>query len=316
MPKQITKKQHFAPRFYFKRFAVGNFLQTLDIQKGKTIKAQPYSGVCYADFYYAVETGKEDEASQVFEQFFGEIEDKFAKEYDDIVDAIWNYRPLTDQQLDILAWFMASLWIRSPHMRNQVNKTMADGMKKMTTLMASHTNFTDGAKEALEKEGHKVTDKQIEDARKTFESGEYELTFDNNVNHLQLIAKCEEFHRWFVIKKWRFYLAKGSKKFITTDTPVVEVFNNTGKTMVEKMYSNHIAQRRHYLALTPEILIELIDPLKSGKKQKRQAVVNDEVIIQSNLLLVRWSKDYAYATRKEYLEDLLPFYEGVPKKVT
>jgi hypothetical protein len=317
MTKQITKKQHFAPRFYFKRFAVDNFLQTLDIQKGKLIKAQPYSGVCYADFYYAVETGKEDEASQVFEQFFGEIEDKFAKEYDAIVDAIWNYQPLTDQQLDVLAWFMASLWIRSPHMRKQVNKTMADGMKQITTLMASNPNITDGAKEALEKQGHKVTDKQIEDARKTLESGKYELTFDNNVNHLNLIAHCEEFYRWFLIKNWRFYLAKGSKKFVTTDTPVIEVFNNnTGKTMIEKMYSNHIAQRRHYLALTPDILIELIDPLKSGKKQKRHAITNDEMIIQSNLLLVRWSKDYAYATNKEYLEDLLPFYTGVPTEVT
>ncbi len=133
---------------------------------------------------------------------------------------------------------------------------------------------------------------------------------------LQLITNCEEFHRWFVIKKWRFYLAKGSKKFITTDTPVVEVFNNTGKTMIEKMYSNHIAQRRHYLALTPEILIELIDPLKSGKKQKRHAITDDEMVIQSNLLLVRWSKDYAYATNKEYLEDLLPFYTGIPKEIS
>jgi hypothetical protein len=225
MSKQITKKQHFAPRFYFKRFAVDNLLQTLDIQKGKLIKARPYSGVCYADFYYAIETGKEDETSQVFEQFFGEIEDKFAKEYDGIVEAIWNYQPLTDHQLDILAWFMASLWIRSPHMRRQVNKTMADGMKQMTTLMASHPNFTDGAKQALAERGHNVTDEQLEDARKTLESGEYELEFDNNANHLQLIAKCEEFYRWFSIKKWRFYLAKGTKKFITTDTPVVEVFN-------------------------------------------------------------------------------------------
>jgi hypothetical protein len=39
-------------------------------------------------FITLVETGKEDETSQVFEQFFGEIEDKFAKEYDGIVDAI------------------------------------------------------------------------------------------------------------------------------------------------------------------------------------------------------------------------------------
>ena len=315
MTKQITKKQHFTPRFYFKRFAVDNLLQTLDIQNGKIIKAQPYSGVCYADFYYAVETGKEDETSQVFEQFFGEIEDKFAKEYDNIVDAIWNYRPLTDKQLDILAWFMASLWIRSPRMRNQVNKTMADGMKQMTTLMASHPNCTDGAKEALEKEGHKVTAEQIENARKTLESGEYELTFENNINHLNLIAHCEEFYRWFVIKKWRFYLAKGSKKFITTDTPVIEVFNNTGKTMIEKMYSNHIAQRRHYFALTPEILIELVDPLISGKKQKRHALTDDRAMIELNRLLVIYSKDYAYTSSKEYIEDLLQFYTGKPTAV-
>lgn len=313
MAKQITKKQHFAPRFYFKRFAVDNLLQTLDIQNGKLIKAQSYSGVCYADFYYAVETGKEDETSQAFEQFFSGIENRFAKEYDGIVDAIWNYRPLTDQQLDILAWFMASLWIRSPHMRRQVNKTMADAMKQITSLMASHPNFNDGAKEGLEKEGHIVTDEQIEDARKTLESGKYELTFENNAHHLNLIAHCEEFYRWFLIKKWRFYLAKGSKKFITTDTPVIELFNNTGKTMIEKMYSNHIAQRRHYFALTPEILIELIDPLAPGKRQKRHAVRDDRIIIELNRLLVNYSKDYAYSSDKEYLEDLLQFYEGVPK---
>lgn len=315
MEKQITKKQHFAPRFYFKRFAVDNLLQTLDIKNGKVIKAQPYSGVCYADFYYAVKTGEEDETSQAFEQFFGEIEDKFAREYDSIVETIWSYRHLTDQQIDILAWFMASLWIRSPRMRNQINQTMADVMKQTTKLMASHPSFTDGAKKALEKKGYKLTTGQIENARKALETGEYELTFDDNTNHLQFITNCEEFHRWFVIKKLRFYLAKGSKKYITTDTPVVEVFNNTGKTMVEKMYSNHIAQRKHYFALTPEILIELIDPLKSGKKQKRHAITDDETIIQYNLLLVRWSKDYAYATKKEYLENMLPFYTGTPTKV-
>lgn len=309
MTKQLTKKQHFAPRFYFKRFAVDNLLQTLDIQNGKIIKPQVYSGVCFANFFYAIETGKEDETSQEFEVFFGEIEDKFAKEYDAIVDSIWNYKPLTDYQLDILAWFMSSLWIRGPHMRDQINKTMADGMKKVTQMMASHPNFTKGAKEGLAKEGHIVTNKQIENARKTLESGNFELTFEDNINHLNLITNCEEFHRWFYIKKWRFYLSKGSRKFITSDTPVIEVFNN-GDTMIEQMYSNHIAQRRHYFALTPEILIELIDPLGPGKRQKRNAITDDRFIIEVNRLIVNYSKNYAYSNNRKYLEDLLKFYEG------
>lgn len=83
--------------------------------------------------------------------------------------------------------------------------------------------------------------------------------------------------------------------------------------MIEKMYGNHIAQRRNYFALTPEILIELIDPLKSGKIQKRHAVSDDRVIVEVNRLLVNYSKDYAYSTNKEYLEDLLKFYKGIPK---
>jgi hypothetical protein len=197
-------------------------------------------------------------------------------------------------------------------MRDQIDKTMADGMKQVTKLMAWHPSFTEGTKEGLAKEGHIVTDKQIEDARKILESGKYEITFTNNVNHLNFITNCEEFHRWFLIKKWRFYLAKGSKKFITSDNPIAEVFNRSS-TMVEKMYSNHIAQRRHYFALTPEILIELINPLTPGKRQKRHAVDNDRVVIEVNRLIANYSKEYAYSSNREYLDDLLQFYVGSAK---
>lgn len=58
--EQVTIKQHFAPRFYFKRFANNNWLQTIDLKQSQIIKPQTYSSVCYAPFYYAVETGQED----------------------------------------------------------------------------------------------------------------------------------------------------------------------------------------------------------------------------------------------------------------
>ena len=83
--------------------------------------------------------------------------------------------------------------------------------------------------------------------------------------------------------------------------------------MVEKMYSNHIAQRRHYFALTPEILIELINPLTPGKRQKRHAVDNDRVVIEVNRLIANYSKEYAYSSNREYLDDLLQFYVGSAK---
>jgi hypothetical protein len=103
----------------------------------------------------------------------------------------------------------------------------------------------------------------VESAKNTFLSGDYTIDFDNK-NYLHFINQTEEFFRWFRAKNWRFYLAKGSKSFITSDTPVVEICNE-GKTIAEKMYSNHIMQRQHFLALTPHLLIELTNPL-IGKK--------------------------------------------------
>ena len=101
--EQVTIKQHFAPRFYFKRFANNNWLQTIDLKQSQIIKPQTYSSVCYAPFYYAVETGQEDSVSQEFEAFFQSIENIFASRYDGIVKAVWGYQQLTDEQLEALA---------------------------------------------------------------------------------------------------------------------------------------------------------------------------------------------------------------------
>jgi len=305
MPKQITKKQHYAPKFYLRRFADGNSLQTLHLKSGKIIKPQPYSGVCYADFYYAVETGKEDEASQEFEDFFRSIEDRFSKDYDSIIDAIWTYKQLSPQQLGILAWFLASLWIRSPQTRKRLNDMMEDGMKWYTGIVASHPDFKENAKKKLIEDGKEVTDEALEDVMKTFQSGEFQLDFDNQ-SHLHFITKCEEFYRWLLAKNWRFYLAKGSKRFVTSDTPVIDIF--TGETMQERMYGNHIMARQQFLALTPEILIELTDPTV-GKKVKRQ-VVGDTEVVQYNLMRAQHSEDYCYAQSKSDLEDLKTYYLG------
>lgn len=307
--KQITKKQHFAPSFYFKRFADNGWLQTLDILNGKVIKPKPYKGVCYANFYYARETGKADAVSQEFEDFFQVIENLFSSDFDGIIATIESYGQLSDEQLDKLAWFMASLWLRSPQMRTRLNKMMEDGMKQMMQFTASHPDFAEQSKKRLAEDGIAVTDDMIANAKKTFEDGKYNIDFDNQ-NHLHFIAQCEEFYRWFRAKNWRFYLAKGSKQFITSDTPVVEIFNE-GKTFVERLYSNHIMQRRHFLALTPSILIELTNPLV-GKKVKRK-VVTDEDVTQYNLLRARYSDKYCYGISRTDLDDLLPFYHGTPQ---
>ena len=305
MTEQITKKQHFAPSFYFRRFADDGWLQTLDIKNGRTLKPRPFAGVCYAHFYYAQETGTADDASQEFELFFKSVEDYFSAEFENILDAITSYRQLSPDQLDRLAWFFACLWVRSPQMRKQLNRMMEDMVKWMAGTAASHPDFKDSSKEALTEEGIEAPDEVLDDVVKTFKSGDFTLEFDN-VNHLQFITQCEEYKNWFKAKNWRFHIAKGTKQFITSDTPVVDIFK--GETLQERMYGNHIMARKQFLPLTPSILIELTDP-RFGKKVKR-GVVTDDYVTQYNLMRVRHSEDYAYAQHKSDLDDLLAYYEG------
>lgn len=60
---QITKKQHFVPKFYLKRFARNGQIQVCDVRAKRILKAYGYKSVCYEKFFYGVETGVQDEVS-------------------------------------------------------------------------------------------------------------------------------------------------------------------------------------------------------------------------------------------------------------
>ncbi|TWP23382.1 DUF4238 domain-containing protein [TM7 phylum sp. oral taxon 349] len=105
-------------------------------------------------------------------------------------------------------------------------------------------------------------------------------------------------------KNWRFYLAKSTKQFITSDTPVIEIYDQENR-----LFGNHIMQRQHFFALTPHILVELVNPLRSRKRVKRK-VVTDAEVERYNVLRARYSHKYCYAYNRLDIEDLLPYYEG------
>jgi len=303
MSEQITIKQHFAPRFYFKRFAHENSLQTLNLKRGQIIKPQPYAGVCYAPFYYAVETGEEDEISQEFEAFFKSIEDQFALRYDGIIDSIINNKQLTFDQLDSLSWFIACLWLRSPIMRQQLNTLGEQMTRQMIAAKVTHPDFAKSAIAELAKENITITEEQANKVGAGLMNGDIKVELTNGL-HLIMIAKCEQYRKWFLAKNWRFYIAKSSKQFITSDTPVVEIYDKDNR-----LFGNHIMQRQHFFALTPNILIELTNPLTTGKRVKH-STVNNAQVEQYNLLRAQHSKDFCYSHNRSDIEDLLPYYEG------
>jgi hypothetical protein len=300
MAENVTKKQHFVPKFYLKRFAINNqFVEVLDLDKRKLLKPYPCSGVCYEEFFYAVNTGKPDEVSQNLEKAFKQLEDMIAPKLDAIIESIGSSRKMEDEELYILAIFMSMLWVRGVYMRKQSQRLAVDMAKQSMAILASHQeNFPKWMKKIMKEKNESISEKEIEEVRETFMKKDYDLKF-NNALHFSMIKDMDKYANLFLAKKWRFYTAGGKSQFITSDTPTIEWFPAS-----KGFYGPDIFQRKHYLALTPKILIELSHPKSPGKMVKREMIYDDRVL-GYNMTITNYSDKYCYAKNKGELQVML-----------
>jgi hypothetical protein len=300
---QITKKQHFVPQFYLKRFANGeNFVNVLDLQNRRMAKPRPYASVCYDKFFYAVRTGKEDEISQQIEDYFQDLENKLAPIYSDFIDHVVEYKQIDDEEIYYVAYFMSLLWIRSAFFRKNMNRMSSDMMKQSNKFRASHPGFNDHIRSLYEKNGKTISDEDIKLYQKTLLDGNYTLEFSNR-EHLMFLKEIDPFANMFYGKNWRAYIASGDSEFITSDTPITEVVPKR-----TDYWGTTFLERQHYLALTPKVIIELVDP-RSGKKFKRKQVDDDEVL-RFNFLRASLSLEFCYSREENVLQEMLAIAEA------
>lgn len=296
----VTKKQHYVPKFYLKRFAgSNNFVDVLDLKKRKLIKPQPYSSVCYGEYFYALETGVPDKVSQEVERALKSVEDLVSRRLNEIIKNIHSTKGIEEDELVILASLMSLLYIRGTYMRNQIRKSMIDITKQSWAILASdEKNFTRYMNMVLEKSNMAITEEEKVDVRQTFVSQKYDVVF-NNAAHLNMVNEIGHFTRLFFCKQWRIFIAGGKSKFVTSDTPVVEWFPRR-----KSFYGPDIFERKQYLSLTPEIFIELLHPNNPGKKVKRKMITDTEVL-KHNITIARHSGQFGYSKNKEDFLDIL-----------
>lgn len=301
--EQITEDQHFVPTFYLKKFTgEAGLLEILDIRSGEIKKRKNPSQVCYGKFFYAINTGTQDDISQQVESVLSEIESQISERYDNICKKILQGKPLLEEDRYTLALFMATLWIRSPYMRNMLNGMSEKLIKEMMYARSFHPGLSEEVKKNFAKRGEEISDEDIEGMRELMRGKEYGVEFDNR-EHLLLFGELEGFTNLCFGKKWRFYIAHGNTKFLTSDTPVTEV-----STSKNTFYGNSFFERLHYLPLTPSILLELSNPFEEGKKVKRKWISDDKVL-DFNLLKLKQTKDYAYAQKREDLNAMQKFHQ-------
>lgn len=299
--KNTTKKQHYVPKFYLKLFADSKkVVQVLDVKNNRLGSPTPISGVGYEPYFYAAQTGTPDEISQQVEDWLQKHEDIFSKEVPPIIDRITNLEHINGEDKYILSGLMSMLWLRSPKMRESINKSSEDLLKQIMSF--SVPNRVDNFIKAT---GTKMSSEQREKMIKTFENGEYDLKF-NNAQHLKMLTETlgfqdKGFTNMFYGQKWTIFIAKGNQKFITTDSPIVEWW-----LPPKSLYDGGFLERDKYFALTPDLLIKLTDPQGSSKmKRKTLFEKDDDTVRLLNILLAAHSKRFAYSAEKAQLQEIV-----------
>lgn len=298
---EITKNQHFVPQFYLKHFAdEKKFVKILDLKNNRFCNTRPYPGVAYKPYFYAIETGIADDISQHIEKWLQLYESIIANELPIIIANILNFEKITDDEKYILSALICLMWLRSPQMRDQLQTMKEDMMKKMMRF------WPQKRLEAYSKStGILLTQDEQTAMIEMLESGAYNLKF-NNAHHLRFMTDSlgfgsPGFTNLFFAHKWKIYIAKGSRKFLTTDSPVVEWWPPP-----KTFYGPSFLERNKYFALTPQLFVELTYPHGSEKiKRKTLFEENNTQIDIFNILLAAHAQNYAYSSDKELLERLL-----------
>lgn len=297
-----TKKQHFVPQFYLRFFADSQkLLQVYDIKNNRLGSPRSSSGTGYKKYFYAAETGVPDEASQQIEKWLQVYENTISQELPKIIDKILSHQHIDDDDKYILSALMCMLWLRSPGMRAQLNRMNEDITKQMMSFYVPER-----VDSLIKKDGVKMSNEEHLDMIKTLEDGSYKLKF-NNAQHLQFMTRSfgfggPGFINMFFGHKWKIYIAKGKKRFITTDSPVVE-----WHPPPQTFYGASFLERNKYFALTPEIFIELTYPVGS-EKVKRVTIFEDrdnDVMVFNILLASYGGHKHAYSNDRALIESLI-----------
>ncbi len=299
---QVTKEQHFVPRFYLRGFLnTNNEVDVLDCKLRQIVRPRGVGGICYEDYFYGIKTGQSDEASQQIEQYFRDIEDKIAKNLKIIVPKLLGNSHISNQEKRWIALLMSMIWIRGPMMRTGINAMQEQMLKHLGAFRATHPSFDKVIDDIDRETGRTASPETRESLKKALKDKNYSLQLDNS-SHLLFLEKLPNFSNLFYGQDWVVYISKLSEKFVTSDNPVAMFIPKR-----KSIYGPGFLERTHFFVLTPDICIKARYPQHhSGKKVRRKTLFPgaENTILELNLTLASRAHHYVYATNRKSLEDI------------
>lgn len=252
----MTKNQHFVPQFYLRRFTnPQNLVEVLDRDSMTCERPRGTKRICSAEFFYGVETGIPDEASQKVEEWFQKREDFIGNNLDSIVEKILDNKQIEPLDKWTIALLMSMLWIRGQEMRKQIHR-----IEKEATEWIIQTEYSirpDRLFDEYEKKkGVTISAELRKKLQEMIASEEFQIQ-PNNWMHLQNLKNINDFANRFYFQHWTVFISKVSAKFVTTDNPLATKFPNANG-----LYGKTFSERAHYFPLTPDIFIRATESIR------------------------------------------------------
>lgn len=252
-----TKRQHFVPQMYLKRFTrKDGKIRVIDLRESQEHISSLKNVAVQSRFYDTNLNGQSYSA----EDWLAEVENRASPILDQLVGEPSKITALTDEQEDSLARFIAALFFRTP-LRLQFLSDMTDDAytKRMQMGMAYLVNNC-GIGE----------DKAIEAYREFKASPIYKELQRKKTNDIvllmnNLLGEVQGFGNLFRAAPWRLGNVLGPKRLFTSDNPVARALPSYQQSPFPRVF----IQYEYYLALSPDVLLQIYPkPLSNGTREK------------------------------------------------
>jgi hypothetical protein len=265
-----TKKQHYVPQFYLKRWGdkdeksfpikINNHTPpSLEIIKNKS----NVINFCHENYFYS------EENAELVEQMFGEVEQKMSIEIPKLEYKILNNQQITSEDKYLLSYYMIIQYFRS--------KKYIDQSKKMTEDLMKWVNKT-FVREIVKKpeviKSLEMRNMTKEDMIKFVDEGNYSVVTSTE-SHLRILKEAQGFTNLLSAKYWEVFISRDGD-FITTDSPLLDLPTGTG------MWDNDYLSREQRFILSPKILIICKNPNDLNSKNfKRKDITSKKDFIHA-----------------------------------
>lgn len=223
--QKSSKKHHYIPRFYLKKFTNNHeFLYVLDKSAlpESRYKLLPINNIGYESNMYKYKNI--DGVYENLESTFSKMEGTAAK----IIRKIENKKHLSLQDKSDLSIFLINMWVRVPQAREEINRRTQEILNSVSQMYLSTMATEKMQDEILKITGKFFSETDIKDL-KNFATDSNRSKIDIHFNEdywiKHMLHLCLELHPALQLMNWEFVVSKKSYDFITSDNPFLLTFN-------------------------------------------------------------------------------------------